>query len=142
MRNSAIQKESRIPHFKSFTQQYLQNKIKMTFQLNTYPSTFRTHEGSPFPDENRTPAHRKKCPANGHDESRPAGRPQGAASRNRKSAPRRTDASRECAASSGLRKKPDAHRFLRRNDVAGSPPTSGNRFSGHESARFVYLLKS
>lgn len=38
----------------------------MIFQINTYPSTFRTHEGSPFPDENRTPTHKRKYPANGH----------------------------------------------------------------------------
>lgn len=142
MRNSAIQKESRIPHFKSFTQQYLQNKSKMIFQTNTYPSTFRTHEGSPFPDENRTPAHRRKYPANGHGECRPATRHREGASRNRKSSPRRHVASHGCAASSGLRQRLDAHRFLHRNDVAGNPPASGNRFSGHESARFVYPPKN
>jgi len=119
MRNSSIQKESRISHFKSYFQQEAKNKKKVIFLFNTYPNTFHTREGNLFPDEYRTPAHRRKSPANGHDGCRPAARHREEASRNRKSVPRRPDASRGYAASSALRQRPDAQRRCRKFTSTG-----------------------
>ena len=142
MRNSILQKESRISHLKSYIQPKAEDKGKMIFPFNTSPSTFHTREGSPFPDENRTPAHRRKSPANGHDGCRPAAHHREGASRNRKSVPRRPGASRGYAAASALRQRPVAHRYLRQSDVAGSPPTPGNRSSNRAPGGFECLPRS
>lgn len=142
MRNPILQKESRISHFKSYIQPKAEDKGKVIFPFNTSPSTFHTREGSPFPDGYRTPAHRRKSPASGHDGCRPAARHREEASRNRKSVPHRLDASRGYAASSALRQRPDAHRCHRRSDVAGSPPAQGNRSSNRAPEGFGCLPRS
>ena len=142
MRNSVLQKESRISHFKSYIQQKEKNKHKVIFPFNTSPSTFHTREGSPFPGGYRTPAHRRKYPANEHDGCRPTARHREGASRNRKSVPHRPDASRGYAASSAPLQRPDAHRYHRRSDVAGSPPAQGNRSSNRTPRGFGCLPRS